>query len=116
MIGLKLSPMAVMSFVVGYCRFGVRCSVVMGARCAMWILMLGILWCASSMAAGDEDALKEEVKTLLETKRNGVKLSAALVLCLITYFVSTLKIGDGMWRRSTKMMRMKWNGGALERA
>ena len=94
MIGLKLSPMAVMSFVVGYCRFGVRCSVVMGARCAMWILMLGILWCASSMAAGEDDAIKEEVKTLLETKRNGVKLSAALVLCLITYFVSTLKIGD----------------------
>ena len=46
------------------------------------------------MAAGDDDAIKESVKTLLETKRNGVKLSAALVLCLITYFVSTLKIGD----------------------
>ena len=46
------------------------------------------------MAAGDEEALCEEVKTLLETKRNGVKLSAALVLCLISYFVYTLKIGD----------------------
>ena len=59
---------------------------------AVAVLILGLLWCASSMAAGDEEALKKEIKELLETTRNGAKLTSALVLCLIAYFLGTLHI------------------------
>ena len=63
---------------------------------AMAVLMLGLLWCASSMAAGEgvtaEETLKGEVTDLFKTTRGGVKLTAALVLCLVGYFLGTLRI------------------------
>ena len=67
-----------------------------GAR-AMLFLVLGLWWCASSFAVGDDedaDALKGELKSLLGSTRGGVKLSAALVLCLVTYFIEYLRIDE----------------------
>ena len=65
----------------------------------MWHLLLsvalGLLWCASCMAVGDEDSpLVTELKGLFGSTCNGVKLSTALALALVSYFIAVVKITD----------------------
>ena len=66
----------------------------MSLRVLVVSFVLG-LWCSSCMAAGEEEAeLPGLAKTLFGTSRNGIKLGTALVMCLITYYISEVRITD----------------------
>ena len=58
-------------------------------------LSLNLLFVWSVMAAGEaEGSLSGELKELFESTQNSVKLGAALVVALVTYFISVVKIKD----------------------
>ena len=67
----------------------------MGRSLLVAVCVLG-LWFASCMAAGEEEeaGLVAALKTLLGTTQNGKKLGAALIVCLVAYFISEVKISD----------------------
>ena len=58
-------------------------------------LSLNLLFVWSVMAAGEaEGSLSGELKELFESTNNSVKLGAALVVALVTYFIAVVKIKD----------------------
>ena len=69
----------------------------MSLRVLVISFVLG-LWCSSCMAAGDKEEESSELpgllKTLFGTTRNGVKLGTALIMCLITYYISEVKVTE----------------------